>query len=292
MQEIWHYIHSLVPMRSAARAACVSHAFQRSRRCHPNLTFTMEELCSEEISGKWIEDSDDKRYRSEYNKKIDHILENHGGARVKTFKLDFYGPSKTKSYNRLNTWLQIAVTPGIEELDLTLSCDKAKFKFPCTHLSGSGRDSLQYLHLDNCVLRPKPEFCLKSLTMLILRGVHITGDGLGCILSNSFALERLNLLCCNDIIRLEIPCLLQRLSTLDVYGCSSLQVIENKAPNISTFRFRGTQVQLSLGELLQVKNVDLGNSCAISYAIDKLPSYAPNVETLTIHSGSEVCSYP
>jgi hypothetical protein len=39
MQDIWRHIHSLMPMRDAAQAACVSHAFLRSWRCHPNLTF-------------------------------------------------------------------------------------------------------------------------------------------------------------------------------------------------------------------------------------------------------------
>ncbi|KQK08841.1 hypothetical protein BRADI_2g44240v3 [Brachypodium distachyon] len=45
-EEIWGHIHSLLSLRDAARAACVSHTFLRSWRCHPNLTFRpgIEEL--------------------------------------------------------------------------------------------------------------------------------------------------------------------------------------------------------------------------------------------------------
>ncbi|CAM0952270.1 unnamed protein product [Alopecurus aequalis] len=291
-EEIWHHIHSLLPMREAARAASVSHAFQYSWKCHPNLTFTYETVCTKEIVRRWKKDSDDPRYRGKYNKTVDYILKNHGRAGVKTFKLVFYGPYTTKSYGRLNSWLQIAVTPGIGELDLTLGSEKAKFNFPCTHLSGTGGDSLRYLRLENCGLRPTPGICLKSLTRLHLRGVRITGDELRCLLSNSFALEKMSLVYCNDIIRLEIPCQLQRLSSLDVQACSGLQVIENKAPNISTFNFGGHQARLSLGELLKVKKMKVDNSRAIRYAIENLPSSVPNVETLAIYSGSEIGSAP
>jgi len=38
-EDVWRHIHSLMPMRDAAQAACVSHAFLQSWRCHPNLIF-------------------------------------------------------------------------------------------------------------------------------------------------------------------------------------------------------------------------------------------------------------
>ncbi|RLN19473.1 uncharacterized protein C2845_PM02G10730 [Panicum miliaceum] len=44
-EDIWCHIHSLIPLRDAAHSACVSHAFLRSWRCHPNLKFTKETLC-------------------------------------------------------------------------------------------------------------------------------------------------------------------------------------------------------------------------------------------------------
>ena len=151
-------------------------------------------------------------------------------------------------------------------------------------------NTIRYLSLGNCALRPTVNLGLRCLTELDLYQVCITGDELGRLLCNSFALEKLILTYCWDTIRLKIPCQLQRLSCLDVFQCSGLQVIENKAPNISSFQLTGDEVQLSLGQALQVKDLRLEHRCAIHYAIDKLPSSAPNLETLSLHSSHEVCS--
>uniref|UniRef100_A0A0E0JTJ5 At1g61320/AtMIF1 LRR domain-containing protein n=1 Tax=Oryza punctata TaxID=4537 RepID=A0A0E0JTJ5_ORYPU len=46
-EDIWHHI-PLMPLRDAARAACVSYAFLCNWRCHPNLIFTKETLSLEQ----------------------------------------------------------------------------------------------------------------------------------------------------------------------------------------------------------------------------------------------------
>jgi hypothetical protein len=79
--------------------------------------------------------------------------------------------------------------------------------------------------------------------------VHITGDELACLLSNSFALEWLELRYCSTITFLKIPCL-QHLSYLEVLTCTSLEVVESKAPNLSCFRFEGDlHVRLTFGNI-------------------------------------------
>ncbi|XBH71151.1 hypothetical protein VPH35_098664 [Triticum aestivum] len=158
---------------------------------------------------------------------------------------------------------------------------KTTFNFPCTLLSDMCQGSIRHLYLGNLDLHPTFQLGLRTLKTLLLSVVHITADELGCLLSNSFALAHLRLQYCYDIIRLEIPRLLQRLRFLEVIGCS-LQVLEINAPNISRFC------------LLVVENEDLmlNNRCAISYALDNLPSCAPKMETLTIRSGYEIINAP
>ena len=124
--------------------------------------------------------------------------------------------------------------------------------------------------------------------MLHLCGVGITGDELGCLLSDSLALEQLELTYCDDIFRLEIPCLLQRFSYLEVTECRKLQAIESKAPNLSSFSFTGNQTQFSIGESLKVNSVKLYGSWAMSYAIEQLNSCVANLENLTIDRKSVV----
>jgi hypothetical protein len=170
-------------------------------------------------------------------------------------ELEFFGPCNTKSYNRLNSWLQIAITPLLEDPSLVLLTGKAKYDFPCSLLSDRSGNTIRHLKLLGCVLRPTFNLSLRCLTELDLYDVRITGDELVRLLSSSFALEKLKLVCCEDIIRLEIPCLLQQLSCLEVFECSRLQLIENKAPNISCFECSGDEIQLSFGETLQLKTL-------------------------------------
>jgi hypothetical protein len=84
--------------------------------------------------------------------------------------------------------------------------------------------------------------------------VGITGDELGFLLSQSLALERLELRRCNKIVRLKVPHVLQRLSYLEVTTAGmKLKLIDNKAPNISSFAFMGgNTVHISFGETSQI----------------------------------------
>ncbi|XP_062181963.1 uncharacterized protein LOC133886238 isoform X3 [Phragmites australis] len=293
-EDIWHHIHSLVPMRDAAQAACVSRAFLRSWRCHPNLNFSNETLgLNENACGK------DESGRVFYSK-VDHIMKRHSGIGVKKLKIQITSDFSAKDSCYLNSWLQTAVTPGIEELTLILIPMKskynlkAKYNFPYSLLSNGSGDSIRYLHLGCCSFHPTVTLgCLRSLTRLHLCQVRITGDELGCLLSHSFALERLELKSCDWIVCLKVPCLLQRLSYLMVYSCAKLKLIDNEAPNLSSFLFGGDNtVQLSLGETLQMKNLNMGCSGSVFYARAKLPSTMPNLEALTIYSRKERAHTP
>ncbi|XP_047051830.1 uncharacterized protein LOC124657302 [Lolium rigidum] len=291
-EEIWQHLCSLVPMRDAARAACVSRVFLSSWRCHPNLTFTKETMFSKKKLRKWAQDPTDKTYDREYNRNIDRTLANHRGPGVKKLMLHFHGPYNSRSFNRLNSWLRIAITPVLEELTLFLLSEKSKYNFPCSLLSDGSGNTIRNLYLCNCVLRPSVSLSLRYLTKLYLHQVCIAENELLHLLSSSSSLESLILTRCEDIIRLEIPCQLQRLRWLKVFDCPSLQLIENKAPNISICDFTGDELQLSLGESLQLKNLTLNRRCAIKYAIDKLASSVPNLETLKLYSLHEIVDAP
>lgn len=99
-EEIWCHIHSLMSMRDAARAACISHAFLRSWRCHPNLTFSRKILCMNENVRGWEETAKD------LSSQVDQILMKHSGTGMKKFKLEFYNYNVNASY--LDRWLQLS----------------------------------------------------------------------------------------------------------------------------------------------------------------------------------------
>ncbi|BAF15011.1 putative F-box/FBD/LRR-repeat protein At5g56810 isoform X2 [Oryza sativa Japonica Group] len=279
-EDILFRIQSFMSMREAARAACVSRAFLHSWRCHPNLIFNKDTIVLKRNA-----------FGENFHGKIGRILRNHSGISLKTFQLDYSGMCGFDGTSYLDSWLQIALKPEIEELTLFLPETNKQYSFPCSLLSDGVRDSLRYIKLRCCALHPTPELGpLRNLSNLHLLYVSITWAELECLLSNSLALEHLELNHCKGIICLKIPCTLQQLSSLNVVECSGLKVIESKAPNLSSLFVRGSRVNFSLVETLQINKLDMGH--AICDARAKLPSIMPNLETLVIESGHEVVDAP
>ncbi|KAE8784981.1 F-box protein [Hordeum vulgare] len=165
------------------------------------------------------------------------------------------------------------------------------YNFPCSVFSNGSGNSIPHLHLASCAFHPVAG--LACLTKLHLFKVDITGDELGCFLSNSFAIEELNLIKCGNVIHLKIPCLLRRLNCLAVQQCGALKlkVTENKAPNLWIVGIDCQLEKVLFGDVLQVKDLRmLGfyESNLVHYARAKLPFIMPNLETLSIRSAWEV----
>lgn len=278
VQDIWCHIHSLLPIQESARAASVSRVFLRSWRSRPNLILTKETLC---LKQNTCGEGDTARALAE---NIDQILKTHSGTGVKTLELDVFDCHDLDTCY-LDNWLQVAITPAIEKLTLSLPSNfQAVYSFPCSLLFGQNGISIQDFHLTRCAFHPTAGI-LRNLTNLYLSYVCITGEELGCLLSNSLALMELKLEYCNEIVSLKIPCMLEQLSCLTVSDCSMLQTIESQAPNLTTLDFTGDNlVQLSLGQPLQMKNLlmECLEENLLCYAIANLPYKVPNLETLTL----------
>ncbi|CAN6320739.1 unnamed protein product [Urochloa humidicola] len=285
-EDILCHIHSLMSMRDAAQAACVSRAFLHSWRSHPNLNFSNTALG---LNKRAYQNDEIAR---DFSSKVDHILRKHTGIGVKKLKIHMSEFCNTKDSCYLNSWLEISVIPGIEELAVTLPRN-AKYNFPYSLLSNGGGDSIRYLHLACCSFHPTSELgWLRTLTRLHLCFVCIKGGELAPLLSSSLALEQLEIMYCDGIVCLKVSCMLQHLSYLKVFECSGLRVIDSKAPNISSFSFAGHRVKLSLGETLQMKNLYMSFSGAVHYTRVELPSSMPNLEIATIYSRSEIADTP
>ncbi|XP_006661397.2 uncharacterized protein LOC102712111 [Oryza brachyantha] len=289
-EDIWCHIHSRMTLQDAARAACVSRAFLRSWRFHPNLIFTEETPSLEQNARRKGDKS------CAFASTVDHILENHSGIGVKRLKIMMDSFCNTK-ITSLNSWFQKAITPGIEEITLAPPSNyNGDYSFPFSLVFDRSRSSIRYLELTNCTIHPTVSpGCLTSLTELCLRMVHIKDEELGCLLSMSCALEDLQLMYCREIRSLKIPSMLERLSHLTISGCYNLQMVECKAPNLSTFSFTGGIVQLSLGESSQVKSLYMACSSVPNFtynSIPKLPYIVPNIRNLTLSFINEGINTP
>uniref|UniRef100_A0A8R7PWP9 F-box domain-containing protein n=1 Tax=Triticum urartu TaxID=4572 RepID=A0A8R7PWP9_TRIUA len=210
-EDIWCLVHSLMPLCDSAHSACVSRTFLRSWRCHPKLIFSEETLGLKQKEGRNINIAWD------FTSRVNQILKNHSDTGVKILEFVINNRHNVNTC-QLNSWLQKAVTPGIEKITLFLPMEyREEYNFPCSVLFDGRGNSIWYLNLTNCAFRPVAGFdCLRSLTKLRLYGVCIRGDELGHLISNCFASEELQVWCCMELICLTIPFWLQRLSCLTV----------------------------------------------------------------------------
>ncbi|CAM0953020.1 unnamed protein product [Alopecurus aequalis] len=285
-EDIWHHIHSLLPLQDAARAACVSRAFQRSWRCRPNLIFSQETLSL--IKEGYEEGNEISVDGSGYLvRTINRIVGKHIGIGLKALKLELLDCT---DISNLKSWLRFAIKSQVEELSLCLHNDFTDvYNFPWSLLSEGRGNSIRSLHLSCCVFHPVVGLgFLRNLSILELYGVCITGDELGSLLSSSLALEELHIMDCSEIICLKIPVLLHRLSLLVVSECGNLEVIESEAPNLSTFVYSGVQVQFSFGDSLQDLTIMAsGWDEIVGYARARLPRMVPKLEALDICTSFE-----
>ncbi|CAM0907263.1 unnamed protein product [Alopecurus aequalis] len=291
-EDILHHIHSLLPLQDAAHAACVSHGLLHSWRCYSTLILNTQTLgLTREKLGS------DKEIEIQLIDKVDHILNKHCGTVLKTLELDLF-PCDSISASDLDRWLQTSVKSGINKLSLVVSTFMEKeYNFPCSILSDdTAARSIQSLHLYGCAFQPTETLgWLARLKNLELCFLKITDEGLGHLLSKSFALEQLEIGYCDEITCLKMPCKLQYLKSLRVESCAIIQLVEINAPKLSSFQYIGTQIEINVTDFAQLKDVELLHTKPfgiLSHAYAQLPSIAPNVGSLTLRSHNESFSTP
>uniref|UniRef100_A0A0D9VB51 At1g61320/AtMIF1 LRR domain-containing protein n=1 Tax=Leersia perrieri TaxID=77586 RepID=A0A0D9VB51_9ORYZ len=260
-EDIWRHIHSLMPMTDAACAACLSHAFLSFWRCHPNLTLDWGTVCTMTRRGK-------------LRRKIDDILRNHSGT-VKILKLHLSDEDYTYPY--IDRWLEIAVTPGIEELDLSLC---KKYRFPCSLLSDAVRDSIRCLRLECCSFYPMAELGpLRSLTNLYLDSAYYGGR----IRVPSFQLPCFGAVEPLWMLLYKVPEDTVHAAAAQQPDCSLMLEAERvcEAPNLSSVNLFGG-MKLSFGESLRMKSLIMFRSNAVVVNVPMVPTKFLYLKHLTI----------
>ncbi|GJN39164.1 hypothetical protein PR202_gb28265 [Eleusine coracana subsp. coracana] len=80
----------------------------------------------------------------------------------------------------------------------------------------------------------------------------------------------------------------------EVQDCDMLELIESNAPNLLQFNYRGRPIHISLEDPLQLRRIQMSSSESnmLCCARAKLPSIAPNLQTLFLSSCYEVVNTP
>uniref|UniRef100_A0A0E0HIV3 FBD domain-containing protein n=1 Tax=Oryza nivara TaxID=4536 RepID=A0A0E0HIV3_ORYNI len=240
-EDIWHHIHSQMPMRDAARAACLSRTFLQSWRSHPNLILNKDTigLNASACGGN-------------FSRKVDHIMRNHSGIGVKIFRLEYLGvvgldwcalrptaelgPLQSLTSLRLRSVsirgeeLQclLSNSPALEQLRISSCTEIVCLKIPCSlqklsNLTVIGCDSLKVLEnkapnlssffVSGCSNLRILENKTPNLSSFFCRGV-----GAKLSLGETLKMKKLGMGRANAVhyARAELPSIMPNLETLNI----------------------------------------------------------------------------
>uniref|UniRef100_A0A0E0DIN7 Uncharacterized protein n=1 Tax=Oryza meridionalis TaxID=40149 RepID=A0A0E0DIN7_9ORYZ len=141
-EDILHRVYSLMPLKDAARAACVSHGFLRCWRRYPILILNNKTIG---LIKRKLSLDDMESYAVS---KIDHIIKSHSGIGVNVLKL------------------QLFACPNISAAVLD-KCDIIQFKVPCL------MQQLKYLEVTKCQMLQVIEIDAPKLSTFIYGDVGV-----------------------------------------------------------------------------------------------------------------------
>lgn len=176
---------------------------------------------------------------------VNHVLQQHRGKHIEEFRVSFCLDGRFSSF--INGWIQFAMEKSVEILELVfypeVSMRFEQYKFP-------------YKRLGICI--PSLGSCgynigFKSLKVLQIRHVGVTGEVLEYFLSSCPLLERLSVTAAQDLVNLRVVGPLISLKYLVIHSCNYLKNIEIRDVNLVSFTYRGfrsTNIVISNAPLL------------------------------------------
>ncbi|CAA0833160.1 Unknown protein [Striga hermonthica] len=210
-------ILSFLPLKEAGRTSVLSSRWRNLWSYTSHLNFadysSMEKVMLEPDC--WSVEGE------KYVKWVDSVLQSHRGSTVKELRICF---SLVKSASKsITKWLEFAFERHTEKLELNLSdgsCDQSpdeSYVFPQELCGKSSR-------LFNC----------KSLKMLHLGSIEVSGETIEFLLRGCPLLEQLIVRSSDNLTRLEVcgPSLV--LKHLEIWHCVCLKSLRISAPNLTS----------------------------------------------------------
>lgn len=224
---------------------------------------------------------------------LERFLAFHLGSKVVSFKVLCFFPSMYVL--QVNDWIDFAIGKGVEDLDLAFTCDNPPKctgwsgldYFPAQILLNDEESKLRRLSLRGCMLKSNFTTGFRTLSTLVLCDVNLAGHVEPHMFSSCLNLEHLTLQRCFGLERLCIGDSLQCLKVLVVIRCDGLKGIELNATNLTSFHYKGDQIEFSFEMVPNLEEVYV-----MMLEINVVPTYAwlekqlPHVKTLAVVRGS------
>ncbi|KAL5719880.1 hypothetical protein ACHQM5_012608 [Ranunculus cassubicifolius] len=300
--DVLSFTLSFLPIREASRTSIIScrwrYLWKDAVKFSSGLTLDVFGIRDSEYTEEFLENKklmSAERYR--FVTWVDKILELDYGPSLHSFKLRF--DLKNKFARHIDRWINMAIAKRVQKYDIDLSVfptmrncpDKYLYTIPECFFTEAMGALLKCLYLKSCILSPPNFNCFRSIVDIKLENVVVDQGILAKILSNCTDLEKLWLEDCWKLLDLTISISSLKLKELKIFTYQRLRDVKINARKLTRFEYYGEPLTFTFLNVPELSNLAMGwrgkkSASNLSYALGKLSSDVPQLETLFIVSAS------
>ncbi|XP_050382843.1 F-box/FBD/LRR-repeat protein At5g22700-like [Argentina anserina] len=234
--DILVYLVSRLPLKEAVATSVLSRRWQNVGLSTKTLRFDAVDFSVYNNFRRYWPDRPEEFIEQEswkYINWVNHVLQQHRGKHVEEFRVSFCLDGRFSS--SINRWIQFAMENRVEMLELDFY-PEAFLRF--------GFEDYKFPHKLLGICIPSLGSCgynigFKSLKVLQIRHVGVTGEVLEYFLSSCPLLERLSVSYTQDLVNLRVIGPSIALKYLVIKDCDNLKSIEIRDVNIVSFIYYG-----------------------------------------------------
>ncbi|KAK8516791.1 hypothetical protein V6N13_080888 [Hibiscus sabdariffa] len=209
-------------------------------------------------------------YKDRCIQMVNQLLRGRKGQELQEFGIHY--PLLESSACHIDLWVAFAIAIGVSKLELNfspyphllpISLNK-NYSIPLDLFDKAKGMEPYLVQLEHAFSIPTSSLNVqnrfKSLRELILKFVDLTDEHFEAILSNCTSLEFLHLHSSSRLVNLKHTVPHMKLKCLEIFHCRNLEKVEVFAPNLVSFKYQGSKIQIFVKDAKQLLNL-----CMCSY---------------------------
>ncbi|PRQ41689.1 putative F-box domain, FBD domain, leucine-rich repeat domain, L domain-containing protein [Rosa chinensis] len=272
---------SRLPLKEAVATSVLSRRWQNVGLSTMNLRFDAVDGSTDNNFRHYpwkLKEAIEYWKRWKYIDWVNRVVQQYRGKHIEEFRISL--PLDSRFSSSINEWIQFAMEKSVERLeldfDLAVSTRFEDYTFPHKLLG------ICFPSLGCCGYN----IGFKSLKVLQIRHVGVTGEVLEYFLSNCPLLERLSVTCAKGLVNLRVVGSSIALKYLVIQNCHNLESIEIRDVNIVSFIYCGYR-STNISNVPLLSEVTVSNRCCpkdfIRVVLNQLSCCLSNIEILKLH---------
>ncbi|KAL4311420.1 hypothetical protein GQ457_01G005960 [Hibiscus cannabinus] len=271
--DILSTILSQLTFKEAVATSILSRRWRYLWTFHPNLPIRCEDVVLKE-------DRDDISFRrkskihgvhkDKFIQTVNQVLRGRKGRELQEFGIHY--PLLESSACHIDLWVAFAIAINVSKLELNFSpypylvptYSNENYSIPLEFFDKAKGMEPYLVQLEHALSIPTSSLNVqnrfKSLRELILKCVDLTDEHFEAILSNCTSLEGLHLHESSRLVNVKHSVPHMKLKCLEIFHCRKLEKVEVFAPNLVSFKYRGSKIHIFVKDAKQLFNL-----CMCSY---------------------------